>query len=137
MLDYTMRSANENKLASTRTSLSQDKNYLREFRSSVDEFSIQQIHLTLKSVSGDDEKDCSFLIPKSNSASILIVIESGDNNNNSELGGGGGCSFEVVGEKKNISEKNNRQLEVRAGLVYFIDADVDFMINVGSMKASK
>ncbi len=103
MLDYTMRSADENKLASTRTHLSQDKTYLTEFRPTVDEFSIQQIHIT------GENKETDFLIPKSNSGSILIVIES-------ETAPG----YFITGDC-------GRQREAKAGLVYFIDANTDII----------
>jgi mannose-6-phosphate isomerase len=112
MLDYTMRSADENKLASARTHLSREKAYLTEFRPSVDEFSIQQIHITQES-GRDVGDDANFLIPKLDSGSILLVVES-----------------EAVPGRFSIGE--GRQLEARAGLVYFIDANTDvYFTSVG------
>lgn len=108
MLDYSMRSSDDNKLSSTRTALSQDKDYLTEFIPTVDEFSIQQIHIEKKHLT---ENSGEFLIPKSKSGSVLIVVEASCDQN----------SFVV-------SDLND--LPAKAGLVYFIDANTDVNFKV-------
>lgn len=114
MLDYSMRSASENKLASVRTKLSQDKPYLCEFRPVVDEFSIQQIRIKKEHLV--DDKD-TFLIPKCDSGSILIVIETTDDS----------C-FEIGNTKEIVGAK--------IGLVYFIDANTDIHFKLKDLKAT-
>lgn len=115
MLDYTMRSANENKLTPIRTAFSQDKPYLAEFRPTVDEFSIQQIKITNDHLNIGSSAN-KFLLPKSESGSILIVVEQN-------------CEAKFETDSAN-------GLESCAGLVYFIDAntDVEFVVGAG-MKA--
>lgn len=108
MLDYSMRSANDNKLASTRTEFSQDKTYLTEFRPTVDEFSIQQIRIE-KCHLKDNNK---FILPKSKSGSILILVETGS-------------------ESGRFETKDN-SLEAKVGLVYFIDANTDVYYNLSN-----
>lgn len=109
MLDYTMRSASENKLSSTKTSLSQNKDYLCEFRPTVDEFSIQQVHITNEHLTNNNT---SFLLPKSESGSILIVVEADSDSGSFQAGAS--------------------NLQAKVGQVYFIDANVDVYFNVGS-----
>ncbi len=120
MLDYSMRSAQDNKLNSTKTQLSNTLDYLIEFRPSVDEFSVQQIKIETSHAS-----NClKFLIPKCESGSILIVSEISD----------------VIASKSyftcsNAADKKKFQ-HVTAGLVYFIDAmtDVYFVIEFDEQK---
>lgn len=113
MLDYSMRSVNDNKLAPTRTSLSQDRTYLIEFRPTVDEFSIQQIHI--KNSDLNMKANNEFLIPKCDSGAILIVIEAS-----------GSSVFTSV----------NGKLECQVGLVYFINANTDIHFCVDSNNVS-
>ena len=94
MLDYSMRSAEENLAKGTKI----DKDYLIEFRSDVDEFSIEQIKID----SVDSNK--AFPMSKRDSASILIIIEAN------------GGYFEFA----------NSRLECKSGLVFFIDANLEF-----------
>ena len=108
MLDYSMRSADENKLNSTRTAFSQDRSYLAEFRPTVDEFSIQQIRIEASHLSGS--APTTFLLPKCESGSILIVIDSLSVNN----------GFRI----------NDLQLPAEVGSVYFVDANVDVQFTV-------
>jgi mannose-6-phosphate isomerase len=110
MLDYTMRTSEENKLTSTRTSLSRELDYLAEFRPSVDEFSVQQVRIEVGKhvVSGQSER---FLIPKCESGSILILNEVNRS----------ACHFETTAGQK---------LDAKAGLVYFVDADNDLFLIV-------
>jgi mannose-6-phosphate isomerase len=110
MLDYSMRSVEQNKLTSCQTSLSQNKPYLCEFRPTVDEFSIQQIRLEHKDVLNSGE---SLIIPKCESGSILIVIESQD-------------------DKKFVLEANHKSHVARVGHVYFIDANTDIFLKFDS-----
>lgn len=109
-----MRSSDENKLSSTRTALSQDKDYLTEFIPTVDEFSIQQIHIEKKHL---NENCGQFLIPQSKSGSVLIVIEA-----SSDQG-----SFNV---------KSLKSLPAGKGLVYFIDANTDVTYNISTLEGS-
>jgi mannose-6-phosphate isomerase len=114
MLDYTMRSSEENKLEATRTSLSQDLDYLVEFRPSVDEFSVQQIRIEDKHAKNASS---SFLLPKSDSGSILILNEV-----NSDVK----CHLE--------RSDGSGRLDANAGLVFFIDAghDVNLVVETNS-----
>ena len=89
-----------------------DKSYLIEFRPTVDEFSIQQIHVKKSDLACGQEE---FLLPKLDSGAILIVIESGQEG-----------VFRV---------ERGRVLECRVGLVYFIDANVEVSFCVGEKKS--
>ena len=109
MLDYRMRSIEDNKLAATRTSLSADKPYLTEFRPTVDEFSVQQIKIEKADVSAGTRR---FAIPGCDSASILIVVE-----------GDGGGSFEFEDATKAAPGK--QLLDAKVGFVFFLDANTD------------
>jgi mannose-6-phosphate isomerase len=102
MLDYTMRSSEDNKLEATRTSFSDNLDYLVEFRPSVDEFSVQQIRIMERHT----KNKSLFLIPKSDSGSILILVEVNISK----------CHFEI---------SDGSKLDAKAGLVYFIDAAQD------------
>lgn len=109
MLDYSMRSASDNKLSSTRTPLSQDITYLTEFRPTVDEFSIQQIRIEKSHLT--DNKTGRFLIPQSKSGSILILVEASSETGQFEAG-------------------DSVCLDAKVGSVYFIDANTDIYYNV-------
>lgn len=101
MLDYRMRSVDENKLKPSEASSSDP--HIVEFRPSVDEFSVQQVRVhTDKDQTGTQTV---LSLPKLDTASVLIVIE-----NNFEQ------SHFQAGQKR---------LHTRPGLVYFIDADAD------------
>jgi mannose-6-phosphate isomerase len=108
MLDYSMRSIDETKLKST-TSATNPTN-VRDFRPSVDEFSVQEIRL-------DATSSCASLrLPKLDSASILIVIES--NSSSSHF----------------MAPNNTNELvkyEARPGLVYFIGANAEVELFLG------
>ena len=110
MLDYSMRSAENNKLSSTKTELSLNFDYLIEYRPSVDEFSVQQIQIERQHAL----KSRKFLIPKCQSGSILIINEI-DKSSNSYF-----C----------LEDSNKKISPICNGLVYFIDAmtDVYFVI---------
>jgi mannose-6-phosphate isomerase len=109
MLDYRMRSSEDNKLVSVRTSLSSNQDYLIEFRPSVDEFSVQQIKIEQKHLS---EGQKSFLIPKSDTGSILIVIE--------------------MNSSASYFSFNDKKLNANLGLVYYIYALTDVYFNLES-----
>ena len=106
MLDYSMRSIDENILSSTKIESSIGKDYLIEYRPSVDEFSVQQIKIE-KSNIDFNLKANKFLIPKNESGSILILIEVGCNESYFQLDNG------------------NKVSSLNAGCVYFIDSEVD------------
>lgn len=106
MLDYSMRSIDENILQSTKIESSIDKDYLIEYRPSVDEFSVQQIKITNQTDNGDNV--ARFLIPKNESGSILIIVEL-DSNTDSYF------------ELDNGTQING----LKSGCVYFIDSLVD------------
>ena len=105
MLDYSMRSEDETKLHPTRTNLSLDKEYLIEYRPSVDEFSVQQIRIEKKHLKSNSR----FIIPKCASASILLVIELNSANADHH--------FE--------HDNGKRKLLARSGHSYFADANTD------------
>lgn len=121
MLDYTMRSANDNKLQSTKTEFSKNLSYLSEFRPTVDEFSIQEIRLETTHLEGGNKMK--FLIPKSESGSILILVEV----NTSES-----SFFEAKNKKDELL-----CLNAKVGLVYFIDANTDIYYNVVKVLENK
>ena len=112
MLDYRMRSAEDNKLVACRTGLSAGLSYLEEFRPSVDEFSVQEIRVSKADLVGAQKKTGDgFLfklsVPKCESGSILIVNESAQ-------------------VKSYFSCDGSSKLEAKCGLVYFVDANVEF-----------
>lgn len=111
MLDYTMRSSEENKLGAVVNK--SDLVYLSEFRPSVDEFSVQQIKIELSHVGKSEHEIEKFLIPKSESGSILIIVE---------------ASFGNV--YLETDKQSGAQLEARPGLVYFIDASTNVYFSV-------
>ena len=113
MLDYGMRSAQDNKLNSTKTELSLDHDYLVEFRPNVDEFSVQQIKIEQRHISQSKQ----FLIPKCQSGSILIINEIASVLSDK--------SYFCLDDKKKISN-------IASGLVFFIDAmtDVYFVVEL-------
>ena len=120
MLDYSMRSAQDNKLSPTKTQLSLKHDYLIEFRPSVDEFSVQQIK-----IESSHALNCQkFLIPKCESCSILIVNEISS----------------TITAKSYFSHSENgvdkKFQHIAAGLVYLIDAmtDVHFVIEFDGQK---
>ncbi len=117
MLDYSMRSSEENKLEYTRTNLSLDKDYLKEYRPSVDEFSVQEIRIKSNHLSDESQ---TFLIPRSESGSILIVIEVDTDNYSSQ--------FEASNAKNFLTKQ---------GLVYFIDSSNDVSLVISKNENSK
>ncbi len=106
MLDYSMRSIDENILSSTKIESSIGKDYLIEYRPSVDEFSVQQIKIEKSNIDFNLVEN-KFLIPKNDSGSILIIIELGSNESYFQLDNG------------------NKETSLNAGCVYFIDSGVD------------
>ena len=113
MLDYSMRSSDENKLAATHST---EFEHLCEFRSSVDEFSVQQVRVEGKHLSLDGIES-RFLIPKCSSGSILIL---------NEVKNEASSRFEIDAGVK---------LEAKAGLVYFINANTDVTLIVANSSA--
>ena len=113
MLDYSMRSGQDNKLVSTRTQLSQKNDYLLEFRPSVDEFSVQQIKIEHSHALNNQK----VLIPKCESGSILIINEISS-------------SIAAKSYFSCLADTDKTFQQIAAGLVYFIDAmtDVYFII---------
>ena len=118
MLDYSMRSDADNVLRAHATVL----DYLVEFRPSVDEFSVQQIKIERSHLlaSGDNNSG-SFLIPKSESGSILIVVEMSSPS----------AHFSLA----STSDEHANKLSAQAGSVYFIDAQRDVHFNVDKKTA--
>jgi mannose-6-phosphate isomerase len=100
MLDYTMRSADDNKQAS----IAHPKfDYITEFRPNVDEFSVEQIKIETRHLNEAKK----LLIPKRDSASILIVNR--------------------FGLSKGTFQTNDaKTLPVKAGWAYYLNASVDF-----------
>lgn len=95
MLDYGMRSIEENKLAFSRLN-----EFIVEFKPTVDEFSVQQIRITNQEL----KENSKFLLPKNESGSILILVENGSEESYFELSNG------------------SRLGNLKAGQVYFIDS---------------
>ena len=107
MLDYSMRSIDENKLAPAKRDT-----YFTEFRPSVNEFSVQQVHVNQAASSGEFK----LALPKLDTVSILIIIE----NSFSE-------SHFLLGDKK---------FDTKSGLVYFIDRQAEVVFHGGSSDKS-
>lgn len=111
MLDYSMRSIDENILSSTKIESSIGKDYLIEYRPSVDEFSLQQIKIEATHLDQNLEEN-TFLIPKNESGSILILIKVGCAESYFQLANG------------------NKVSGLKTGYVYFIDSLVDVHFKV-------
>lgn len=106
MLDYTMKSAEDNKLSGSSSSLS----YLEEFRPSVDEFSVQQIKISKKELLNAEKLGIGLYklrVPKCESGSVLIVNESSQ-------------------KKAYFATNSSSEIDARAGLVYFVVSMVEF-----------
>ncbi|CAF0875212.1 unnamed protein product [Brachionus calyciflorus] len=93
MLDYSMKSSEENKLNGFRVN-----NFMIDYKPSVDEFSVQVIKIDNSEVLTNGRLE----IPSVQSGSILIVTEASE-----------GLKFECNGES----------FEVKEGYVYFIECD--------------
>jgi mannose-6-phosphate isomerase len=118
MLDYGMRSAEDNKL----TAIKSQHSHLIAFRPpAVDEFSVQQIRIDKVDTNLANFK---FLIPKCESGSILIITE---------------IESLIKFTSYFCLDNNERICNLAAGLVYFIDAmtDVYFVVEMDSQKAEE
>jgi mannose-6-phosphate isomerase len=113
MLDYTMLSADENKLKSMayQSTESSPLNYMRVFKPPIDEFSMQQIEIKRKHYLKESESG--LLIPKCSTASIMIVIESVEN-----------AHFKEV-TAINANGNSVKCHKCSIGLVYFIEPSTD------------
>jgi mannose-6-phosphate isomerase len=105
MLDYSMLSAEENKLKSIQyqnieSPQLSNLNYIRVFKPPIDEFSVQLIEIKLEHLK--QANDSGLVIPKCLTASIMIVIESAEN-----------VYFKAVA--------NTQRQSCAVGLVYFIE----------------